>query len=66
MDFTVDASLLSHSFVKVEKKLREAELREGRIAGLQLNCEEVRSFRNKQRKFKGMRMIWNKCSYLGK
>ena len=34
MDFTVDVSLLSHRFVKVGKKLREAELREGRIAGL--------------------------------
>jgi len=34
MDFTVDVSLLTHNFVKVEKKLREAELREGRSAGL--------------------------------
>jgi len=34
MDFTVDASLLCHKFIKVEKELREAELRrEGRIAG---------------------------------
>jgi hypothetical protein len=34
MDFTVDVSLLFHNFFKVEKKLREAELRGGRIAGL--------------------------------
>jgi hypothetical protein len=32
MDFTVDVGLLSHNFFKVEKKLREAELREGRMA----------------------------------
>ena len=42
MDFTVDVSLLSHNCVKVEKKQREAELRERRIAGLWLNCEEVK------------------------
>jgi len=34
MDFTVDVSLPHHKFVKKEKELREAELREGRIAGL--------------------------------
>jgi len=34
IDFTVDVSPLAHNFVKVEKKIREAELREGRIAGL--------------------------------
>ena len=41
VDFTVDVSLLTHNFVKVEKKLREAELIEGRIVALQVNCEEV-------------------------
>jgi hypothetical protein len=34
MDFIFDVIILSHNFVNVEKKLREAELREGRIAEL--------------------------------